>query len=758
MLSPLCSEATWYYLAMADEKNLSIQAHFVTGKKDPAQNIQWKYLHCQIKDPQGNVYFELKNVQAPDFWSQLAVDIAAAKYFRKRGVPKGGKSSASKSVLGGETSVLQLIERVTEALQKTSRLQKYFSPSESKIFERELKYLLLNQMGSFNSPVWFNCGLFEKYGLSTYRKPQVSACFIQSIDDNLDSIFELLKTEARLFKYGSGSGTNFSNLRSKYEELEGGGTSSGLISFLEVFDRGAGSIKSGGTTRRAAKMVVVDIDHPEIEEFIRWKMKEEQKAAALIAAGYGPGIDGEAYRTVSGQNSNNSIRMTDKFMKAVLEDRDWHLKDRLHGKALRTLKAKDLWRSIAQSAWACADPGLQFHDAINKMNPVKKSGEIRASNPCSEYMFLDNSACNLASLNLIRFWSTEEKTFSWTAFDHAARTLYLSQDLFVDYAGYPTEEIAHNSRAFRPLGLGYAGLGALLMRMGIPYDSELARHWAAALTSRLTAVAYLTSTEIAAAKGPFPAFAKNKGSMLEVLKKHLAANKKIRWELLDSSLLDSSREDTSLKKSTLSLWNQIMDAAKRSGIRNAQATLIAPTGTIGLVMDSDTTGIEPDYSLVKIKKLAGGGEVQIVSTSLAVGLKALNYSASQIEKISDHVVKFGSILHAPEILEDHKNIFRTAQEISPEAHLLMMAVVQPFLSGAISKTINMPKSTTPEQVEDIHLRAWRLGLKSVAIYRDGSKQFQPLQTNPKCSDCGGVTEMVGSCWRCAHCGFVMGCA
>lgn len=727
---------------MTDQKNLSIQAYFVTGKKDPAQNIQWKDLHCQIKDPQGNVYFELKNVQAPDFWSQLAVDIAAAKYFRKRGVPKSG----------GETSVLQLIERVTEALEKTARLQKYFRPAEAGIFQRELKHLLLNQMGSFNSPVWFNCGLFEKYGLSTYRKPQVSACFIQSIDDNLDSIFELLKTEARLFKYGSGSGTNFSNLRSKYEELEGGGTSSGLISFLEVFDRGAGSIKSGGTTRRAAKMVVVDIDHPEIEEFIRWKMKEEKKAAALIEAGYGPGIDGEAYRTVSGQNSNNSIRVTDKFMKAVLEDRDWQLKDRLQGKTLRTLKAKDLWRSIAQSAWACADPGLQFHDAINKMNPVKKSGEIRASNPCSEYMFLDNSACNLASLNLIRFWSAEEKKFSWTAFDHAARTLYLAQDLFVDYAGYPTEEIARNSRTFRPLGLGYAGLGALLMRMGIPYDSELARQWAAALTSRLTAVAYLTSTEIAAAKGPFPAFRKNKSSMLEVLKKHLEANRKIRWELLDSA------QGLSLKKSTLSFWSQIFAATTRKGIRNAQATLIAPTGTIGLVMDSDTTGIEPDYSLVKIKKLAGGGEVQIVSTSLEVGLKALNYSESQIEKINQHVLKFGSILHAPEIQEEHKNIFRTAQEILPDAHLLMMAAVQPFLSGAISKTINMPKSTTPEQVEEIHLRAWRLGLKSVAIYRDGSKQFQPLQTNPKCSDCGGVTEMVGSCWRCAHCGFVMGCA
>lgn len=718
----------------------------------------WKRIDCRIQDPTGKVFFEMKQVEAPAEWSQLAVEIAASKYFRKKGVPR----------TGSERSVRQMIDRVVLGLEKALLSQKYFSKSEAKLFGEELKALLILQAGSFNSPVWFNFGLRESYAIESphqswgwdskknkvvqwreaYAHPQVSACFIQSVNDSLESIFQLVKTEALLFKYGSGSGTNFSNLRSKYEELEGGGTSSGLISFLEVLDRGAGSIKSGGTTRRAAKMVVVDVDHPEVEDFISWKKREEKKAQALIEAGYSSGMDGEAYRTVAGQNGNNSVRVTDKFMKAVRDDQSWVLRDRLSGRAQRTLPARDLWRQIARASWECADPGLQFHDSINRMNPVSKSGTFRASNPCSEFMFLDDSACNLASLNLTRFWDGASGQFDFSSYAEAARLFLIAQDALIDHAGYPTEKIALNSHRFRPLGLGLAGLGALLMRMGIPYDSDTGRAWAAGLTALLTGTAYATSIELAKKLGPFPEFKKNQQSFVKVLKSHQGALRKIHWKGLPA-------EARSLVHDT---WRDLPERAGKMGVRNAQVTLIAPTGTIGLVMDSDTTGIEPEYSLLKIKKLAGGGEVQILSQSIQASLRRLGYSTKMIEAIQKHAEKFGSLKSCRDLKAEHQAIFATAQDLSPESHLLMMAAVQPFLSGAISKTVNLPSSASVEDIERIHFKAWELGLKSIAIYRDGSKNFQPLRSNPKCPECSGETELVGSCWRCSHCGFVMGCS
>lgn len=744
---------------------MKIKLPHVQPPGDPEKNHAWKKVDCVIRDPQGAVFFDLKNAEAPATWSQLAVDIAAAKYFRKKGVPGKGNG-------GRETSVRQMVRRVTGAIAKTAAKQKYFSPKDAAEFEKALRGLLLDQRGSFNSPVWFNCGLFEAYKIKSphrswgwdarkkktveyseaFEHPQVSACFIQSIDDNLESIFQLVKTEALLFKYGSGSGTNFSRLRSRYEELEGGGTSSGLLSFLDVLDRGAGSIKSGGTNRRAAKMVIVDVDHPEVEDFIQWKAKEEKKAEDLIKAGWSGGLDGEAFRSVSGQNGNNSVRVTDAFMRAVKEGRAWQLRNRATGKPTREIPARDLWNLIAKTAWTCADPGLQFHDAINAMNPVAASGEFRASNPCSEFMFLDDTACNLASLNLIKFWSVEEGEFDFAAFVEAARAFFTAQEIFVDYASYPTEKIARQSHDFRPLGLGFAGLGALLMRMNIPYDSTEGRAWGAALTALLTGVAYGVSAEIAAVKGPFPAYAKNKKSMQAVLAKHARAVDDIAWEVLPEEL----------RAGVEASWEQTLALAKKHGVRNAQATLIAPTGTIGLVMDADTTGIEPEYSLLKIKKLVGGGEVQMLSGSLEIGLRKLGYADGDLAKIQEHVMKFSSVRHAPAIREEHKYIFATAQEIPPEAHLGMMAAVQPFLSGAISKTVNLPRAATIDQVAALHFKAWELGLKSVAIYRDGSKGVQPLESleakTPDCAECGSPTELAGSCWRCPRCGFVMGCA
>lgn len=747
-----------------------LKAHFVPSNQDVEKLFEWKKFDCVIQNSKGDAVFTMKNVEAPAHWSQLAVEIAASKYFRKAGV----KNSSS----GGETSVRQLVRRVVKAIVQSGRAQKYFSTAkEAKIFENELTYILLSQKASFNSPVWFNCGLYQSYGIETdsshfvwdakkkkvvpvtgaYRNPQVSACFIQRIDDNLESIFDLLKNEAKLFKFGSGSGTNFSNLRSKYEVLSGGGTSSGLLSFLEVLDRGAGSIKSGGVTRRAAKMVCLDVDHPEVLDFIEWKAKEEKKAQALIRAGYDSDFEGEAYHTVSGQNANNSVRVSNRFMKAVEGQKNWDLKARLSKKTIQSLPASDVWKKIISSSWYCADPGLQFHDTIQTWHTCPNSGDIRASNPCSEYMFLDDSACNLASLNLLAFQDVDG-SFDWASYEHTAQIVFLAQDILVDFASYPTEKIAVNSHGFRPLGLGYAGLGALLMRMAIPYDSEAGRAWASALTAILHGTGYRTSALIAKKMKPFAGFSKNKNVMIKVMKKHQQSLRKVDWSHLPIAV----------RTQTEAIYRQMLELGLSYGYRNSQATVMAPTGTIGLVMDCDTTGVEPEFSLVKFKKMVGGGKVQIVSRSVRPALVRLGYSENQIQKIEDHIQKTGMIEEAPGLKQEHLAVFDCANKngftgkrfLRAEAHLEMMAAIQPFLSGAISKTVNMPAESTSEDISKIYWQAWKLGLKAIAIYRDGSKLSQPLSVKeggPVCPECGGTTEVSGGCYRCTNCGFTTGC-
>jgi ribonucleoside-diphosphate reductase alpha chain len=761
----------------------SLLSFLSLSEGDPEKSVAWKKVDCRIKDQRGQVYFEMKDVEAPESWSQLAVDIAASKYFRKTGVPR------TKS----ERSVRQMIRRVTERLAKAGIEQGYFaSKNEASLFEAKLRELLLAQKGLFNSPVWFNYGLADAYGISSdgtcwvwnprtrkiekrnevFARPQVSACFIQKVDDSLESIFELAKNEARLFKYGSGSGTNFSSLRSKYEHLEGGGVSSGVVAFLEVLDRGAGSVKSGGTTRRAAKMVILDVDHPEIEEFIDWKVREEKKAAALAHAGYGAVTDfeSEAYRTVSGQNANNSVRVTDAFMKAVEKNAAWALRARLTGKPLKTVSAVALWKKIAEAAWACADPGVQFHDTINAWHTCSKTAPVRASNPCSEYMFLEDSACNLASLNLLKFVH-DDGNLDLEGYLEAIRVFFLAQEILVDDASYPTEAIAANSHRFRPLGLGFAGLGAFLMKKGIAYDSDEGRAWGAALTAILTGGAYEWSARMAQRKGPFEGFRENRASMLKVIDKHRKALRKVDWSKVPGELREAADE----------LWAGAVSLGKKFGYRNAQATVMAPTGTIGLVMDSETTGIEPEFSLVKRKKLSGGGELRILSQAFLQALEKLGYSKELTEEIRLYVDLNGTLAECPAVKPEHRSVFSTAMEISPQGHLQMMAALQPFVSGAISKTVNMPMQTTPQEIADLYQQAWKDGVKSIAIYRDGSKGSQPLETLkgrgtespelgkpkgrpapedlfPKCFQCGSPTELAGGCFRCTNCGTVLGCA
>lgn len=772
---------------MAKTTTLHSPSYFVPAGKNPENLFHWKKVDCQIKNRKGDIFFEMNNVEAPEGWSQLAVEIAASKYFRKVGVPK------TKS----EKSVRQLVDRVVKAIVASGVKQKnYFaSKKDADTFAKELKYILLSQRGAFNSPVWFNAGLWESYKISSpsehfawddrkksiqatenaYERPQCSACFIQSVQDSIEDIFELAKTEAKLFKYGSGTGSNFSAIRSKYEPTSSGGHSSGLISFLEVLDRGAGAIKSGGTTRRAAKMVVVDIDHPEVLDFIEWKMKEEQKAHMLIAAGLSSDFEGEAYRTVSGQNANNSVRVTDAFMKAILEEKPWKLKARVTGKVHRELPSGEVWEKIAHSAWVCADPGIQFHDTINKWHTCPNSDIIRSSNPCSEYMFLDDSACNLASINLVKFLNPDG-SFDFESLIHTARTLFVAQEILVDYSSYPTEKIAQNSHDYRPLGLGFANLGSLLMRKGLPYDSHEGRAWAGALTSLIHGVAYLTSAEMARAKGAFAGFKKNRAPMMKVMKMHEKALKGIEWSMLPAGL----------DKAVKNLWKAVIYNGTKHGFRNAQATVIAPTGTIGLLMDCDTTGIEPDFSLIKFKKLVGGGEIQIVNQAVEPALRALNYSDDQIPRILKWVEEHNSLEHCPDVKKEHLPVFDCANAapggrvLSPESHVKMMAVVQPFISGAISKTVNLPNAATEKDISDIYFLAWRLGVKAVAVYRDGSKQSQPLnlkikgetlegktkeikvdivpEFTMKCPECGSDTVLTSGCYRCPNCGTTVGCS
>ncbi|HEY8271666.1 MAG TPA: vitamin B12-dependent ribonucleotide reductase [Pseudobdellovibrionaceae bacterium] len=768
---------------MAKKKlqNLVFAEHFTAGVKEAETLFPWGRRDCLIKDRRGGIFFEMKNVEAPQGWSQLALDIAASKYFRKK-----------TGVFKGEHSVQQMVHRVVAAIAKAGTRQGgiFANKKQTDIFIKELKYILYSQRAAFNSPVWFNVGL-DSYGIvsksehfawdekskafkkinDAYERPQCSACFIQSVDDSLESIFNLAKSEAKLFKYGSGSGTNFSRLRSKYEPLlSGGGTSSGLISFLEVLDRGAGAIKSGGTTRRAAKMVCVDLDHPEILDFIDWKMKEERKAHVLIAAGYDADFEGEAYRTVGGQNANNSVRVPHVFMESLLEHKDWELKARVSGmarnKVLKTLPAKEVWDHIVHSTWVCADPGVQYHDTINEWHTCPQAGGIRASNPCSEYMFLDDSACNLASLNLTKFM-TPEGDFDVVSFMHVARIMFVAQEILVDYSSYPTEKIAENSHMYRPLGLGFANLGSFLMRKGLPYHSDQARAWAGAIASLMHGMAYWTSSQMAETRGPFKGYAKNKKSMLKVIGRHAEAVSKIPWTLLPDYFKATCEE----------LWQDVVEMGTQYGFRNAQATVIAPTGTIGLLMDCDTTGIEPDFSLIKYKKLVGGGEVEIVNQSVPFVLHLLKYSEKEIESIQAYIQEHRTIEGAPYLKAEHLPIFDCAsaqqagqRTLPPESHILMMAAVQPFISGAISKTVNMPGSASEKEISEIYLQSWKLGLKAVAIYRDGSKASQPLNIKKeeakaglpvgtmKCPECGVDTVLTSGCYRCPNCGSTVGCA
>lgn len=772
---------------------MEIKPHFVPQGMPPEKLFRWKKFDCEIKSQQGEVHFSMKKVAAPESWSPLAVSIAASKYFRKTGVP--GK--------GHESSVLQMVQRVASAITQAGLRQKnYFKDTKAaKVFESELIYILLSQRAFFNSPVWFNCGLYEAYKITAaspnwawnfqkkkvfkepkaYVRPQVSACFIQSVEDSLQGIFELAKNEALLFKYGSGTGTNFSNLRSHKEALEGGGKSSGLLAFLEVLDRGAGAIKSGGVTRRAAKMVTLDVDHPDILEFIRWKATEEKKAKDLMTLGWGSGFESEAYRTVSGQNANNSVRVSNLFMRAVQHKKNWNVTARTSKKVLEKIPAEIIWNEICQAAYECADPGLQFSDTINAWHMTPKAGAIHASNPCSEYLFIDDSACNLASLNLLQFLEDDQR-FDLASYLHTVRVMFLAQEILIDHAGYPTEKIALNSHRFRPLGLGFSGLGAFLMRKGLAYDSAEGRTWAGLLTSLLGGEAYRASVSLAKAKGPFSEFKKNKIDCLKILKRHEKAQRSL---VKESASLNIPQD---LVRQASAIWREVVEGAARFGVRNAQATVMAPTGTIGLVMDCDTTGIEPEFSLVKYKKLAGGGDLKMVSQSVRPALLRLGYGETQIQQMMDYIEVHECIEGAPHLSQAHWPVFDCANRngnlgkrfLSAEAHLLMMSAIQPFISGAISKTVNLPESASVQDISKLYWRAWELGIKAVAIYRDGSKGSQPLNkastlaakgprwvgpaTNsesteafPPCGACGAPTELKGGCFLCANCGQTTGC-
>ena len=713
---------------------------FTKDGEDVFESIKWGKRKAYIFDAKKGEALIDQEVEAPEFWDDTSVNIAAYKYFRKKGVP---------TPQGRETSVRQLVDRIVSTITQAGEDLGYFEdPEESKIFRDELIYLLISQKAAFNSPVWFNVGLYHQYGIEShtnnmfynpetkmierspnaYIHPQCSACFIQKVGDSLENIYELLKREARLFKFGSGTGSNFSPLRSKYEQLSSGGVSSGLLSFLQVFDAGAGAIKSGGTTRRAAKMVILDVDHPEIEDFITWKAKEEDKAIALIREGYDADFNGEAYHTVSGQNSNNSVRVTDEFIQAYLQDGDWQTKFRTTGEVHATHKAKDLMRKISESAWRCAEPGMQFDTTTNRWHTCKESGRINASNPCSEYVFLDDTACNLASLNLVEFID-ENNRFDVEKFRKAIDIIILAQEILVDFSSYPYAEMADMSHRFRSLGMGYANLGAYLMRNGLPYDSEVGRGVAAAITAIMTGRAYAVSSMIAKRLGTFSEYDLNRNSMLQVIEMHNKAVSEIKKA--PDFLQEAAQED----------WDMALNLGREYGYRNAQATVLAPTGTIGPLMGVDTTGIEPDFALVKYKALAGGGGYSIVNKSVEPALKYLGYNQDEIAEIKQYILDNGKIEEAPHVKDEHLLIFDCANRcgdgkrfLKPMAHIEMMEAVQPFLSGAISKTVNMPNESTAEEIEQIYVEAWRRGLKAIAIYRDGSKASQPLVSKKKDSD------------------------
>jgi ribonucleoside-diphosphate reductase alpha chain len=827
------------------KKGLKIIRHFTKTDQSPYENFTYTLRSSVIRNSKGDAIFELNNVEVPEGWSQIATDILAQKYFRKTGVKKEDGSE------GSENSVKQVVHRMASCWKSWGEQYGYFDSTEdAQVFYDELVYSLLSQSAAPNSPQWFNTGLYHSYGIkgksqghfyvdpetkeiktssSAYERPQPHACFILSVKDDLvneGGIMDLWMREARIFKYGSGSGTNYSDIRGEGEKLSGGGASSGLMSFLKIGDRAAGAIKSGGTTRRAAKMVCLDMDHPEIEEFIDWKVEEEKKVAALIEAGYSSDYEGEAYKTVSGQNSNNSIRIPNSFFKALKEGKDWELKARSDGHLMKRIPAKDLWNKIAYAAWACADPGVQFDDTINEWHTCPNGGKIRASNPCSEYMFLDNTACNLASINLRKFFDEAKQSFDVEGFEYTCRLWTIVLEISVLMAQFPSREVAQLSYDYRTLGLGFANLGSLLMVQGIPYDSPKARAIAASISSIMTGTAYTTSSEMAEVLGAFSKYEENKEAMLKVIRNHrfAAYNTTIdAYQGLEKipAGIDPRYCPDYLLSNACKVWDEALQMGEKFGFRNAQVSAIAPTGTIGLLMDCDTTGIEPDFSIIKYKKLSGGGYFKIINQSIPAALKtlgyrpeeiedivnyargtttlvgarhintdslrargfttteilqiektlptgfslesvfyllreetykrlgftpeqsknpefnlleALNFSRKQIEEANEVIFGTMTIEGAPYLKPEHYPVFDCANKcgnkgtrfIHPHGHIRMMATVQPFVSGAISKTVNMPNETSVEEIAECYQISWELGLKSCALYRDGSKLSQPL--------------------------------
>lgn len=716
-----------------DRKGLRIKCVFTKKGISPFDMVEWEKRRASIVGDKGELIFVQDNVEVPKSWSMLATNIVASKYFY------GAQGSPER-----EYSLRQLVHRVVRTITDWGLKDGYFAGTEdAENFYNELSWACINQYGAFNSPVWFNVGLYHVYGHSSptrtsycwskeqhkvvavddaYKYPQSSACFIQSVDDTMEDIMRLAASEAMIFKYGSGTGTDLSTLRSSREKLSGGGVPSGPISFMRVYDQIAAVVKSGGKTRRAAKMQSLKVWHPDIMDFIKCKMEEEKKAAALIRQGYDGSFGGDAYSSVMFQNANLSVRASDDFMRRVEEDGLWETKAVKTGATVETFKARDIFKAMAEATYYCGDPGIQYDTTINKWHTCLNSGRINASNPCSEFMFLDNSACNLASINLTNFLD-DSGDFNVEHFAHVVRLFVIAQDILVDNSSYPTSEISSNSHLYRPVGLGYANLGAMLMMLGLPYDSDKGRALASLITALLTGYAYHVSIELASALSPFEKYDVNRDSMLRVIRMHQHA--------LDS--IDRTICSSELLKSAESIWNRVVEDGERIGFRNAQVTLLAPTGTIGFMMDCDTTGIEPDIAIVKYKQLAGGGVLKIVNKTLRPALERLGYSNEQIEAILKYVDEFETVEGAPHLKQEHLPVFDCAfrpkngqRYISYRGHLKMMAAVQPFLSGAISKTVNLPNNITVDDIMQIYMDGWKMGLKALALYRDGSKGAQPL--------------------------------
>ncbi|MBV9660229.1 MAG: vitamin B12-dependent ribonucleotide reductase [Acidimicrobiales bacterium] len=686
---------------------IGIHRQFTRAGEDPYGSVKWERRDARIVNyATGAVAFEQLGVEVPASWSLNATNILAQKYFR------GTLGEADR-----EWSLRQVVDRVVDTITGWGRKDGYFvDEEEAAAFSDELKYLVVHQKAAFNSPVWFNIGV---HGVPQ----QGSACFILAVEDSMDSILNWYTEEGVIFKGGSGAGANLSKIRSSKEGLRGGGTASGPVSFMRGADASAGTIKSGGKTRRAAKMVILDAGHPDIEDFIWCKAIEERKARALRDAGFDMDLDGKDSHSIQYQNANNSVRVTDEFMQAVLDDADWELKAITTGEVLETMKARHLFRQIAKAAWECADPGMQFDTTINRWHTAPNESRINASNPCSEYMHVDNSACNLASLNLLSYLM-DDGSFDVDGFKAATEVVFTAQEILVGNADYPTEKIAENSRRFRQLGIGYANLGALLMAQGLPYDSDAGRAWAAAITALMTGHSYATSARTACRMGPFTGYQTNRDAMLGVLRMHRDAAAHIDEELVPPELLSAAQES----------WDTAVETAEQHGVRNAQSSVLAPTGTIGLLMDCDTTGIEPDLSLVKMKKLVGGGTMSIVNRTVPAALARLGYTEGQIGDVVAYIDEHKSIVGAPHLAASHLPVFACSMgdnTIHYQGHIKMMGAVQPFLSGAISKTVNVPEEVTVEDVEQLHIEAWQLGLKAVAIYRDNCKVAQPLATAKK---------------------------